>query len=519
MAIGNTQQSILSHLLDMTEVGVVVSTIPPTADKGNVGLSQFEYAKEAGVRVSREDNARIARKIDLWILPMLCISQGLSILDKTALNYGNLYGMQASLNLTGDQFDWFASVFYLGYLVGNYPDGWFLQHYRAGRVLSITTFIWGIIILTTPACTGFGGVLANRFFLGIFEAVVTPGLTILTSIWYSQSEVPFRAMIWYTFNGWSGILGGFIAYGIGTVPNPSLPRWEYIFLILGSLSVAFAIALWFLFPDSPVEARFLNEEERILAVKRVAEAKLGMKNTQFKGHQIKAALVDPKTWLLLIATIAAAIPNGVVSNFSTIIIKGMGFTTLQSTLLDAAANGVLVVSLLVAGWICTHYNNMRIITMAVGNITCIIAAAFLAYLPTDQKWNRLVAYWFTSFQSVGFALGLVMISNNIGGFTKKTFTTALIFIGYCIGNESEAPVYQTGTKAMFIGYVIKTVAHILLGMYMLWSNMNKDRKYGSPDSYEEQLKGEEAGMHDMTEFENKYHRYVHTLSLRPISLT
>ncbi len=68
--------------------------------------------------------------------------------------------------------------------------------------------------------------------------------------------------------------------------------------------------------------------------------------------------------------------------------------------------------------------------MAAGNITCIIAAACLTYLPSDQKWNRLVAFWFTSFQvgasesssyfvltyvaqSVGFALSLVMISNNV----------------------------------------------------------------------------------------------------------
>ena len=45
----------------------------------------------------------------------------------------------------------------------------------------------------------------------------------------------------------------------------------------------------------------------------------------------------------------------------------------------------------------------RVITMATGNIVCIISAACLTYLPADQKWNRLVAYWFTSFQ-VGLCL-------------------------------------------------------------------------------------------------------------------
>ena len=54
------------------------------------------------------------------------------------------------------------------------------------------------------------------FFLGLLEAVVTPGLTILTAIWYTQSELPFRVLIWTSFNGWSGIFGGFVAYGVSS---------------------------------------------------------------------------------------------------------------------------------------------------------------------------------------------------------------------------------------------------------------------------------------------------------------
>ncbi|KAI0368206.1 MFS general substrate transporter [Pilatotrama ljubarskyi] len=487
-----------------------------TSEEANVGLHEFEVAKQSGLRVTAEQNRRIARKIDIWILPMLCMAQGMSFLDKTALNYGNLYGMKAALHVSGAQFSWFASIFYLGYLIGNYPDSWLLQHFPTGKVLAVTTLIWGTIVITTPACTNFAGTMVNRFFLGVLEAIVTPGLTVLTSIWYAQSEVPFRALIWYSFNGWAGIFGGFMAYGVGHLDHPQIALWKYIFLILGGISVIFAVILWFFFPDSPVDARFLTAEEKVLAVKRVAEAKLGVKNKQFKWYQIRHALVDPKTWLLFIASIAAQIPNGIVSNFSTIVIKGMGFTTLQSTLLDAASSGVQIASLLLAGWVCMRFKNMRVITMAAGNITCIIAAACLTYLPSDQKWNRLVAFWFTSFQSVGFSLSLVMISNNIGGFTKKTFTTAITFIGYCVGNiigphfliDSEAPRYTTGTTAMFIGYVIKTVAHLALGLYMLWSNIKRDREQGKVTSYEDQLKGEEAGMHDLTEFENPYHRYV-----------
>lgn len=33
----------------------------------------------------------------------------MAYLDKTALNYGNLWGMKASLHVDGNQFSWFAS--------------------------------------------------------------------------------------------------------------------------------------------------------------------------------------------------------------------------------------------------------------------------------------------------------------------------------------------------------------------------------------------------------------------------
>lgn len=55
-----------------------------------------------------------------------------------------------------------------------------------------------------------------------------------------------------------------------------------------------AISLWLLFPDSPVDARFFTPEEKILAVKRVAEAKLGVKNTQFKWYQVRSGLAQPQ---------------------------------------------------------------------------------------------------------------------------------------------------------------------------------------------------------------------------------
>jgi hypothetical protein len=39
--------------------------------------------------------------------------------------------------------------------------------------------VWGVILITTPACTNFAGVATNRFLLGTFEAVVNPGFILI----------------------------------------------------------------------------------------------------------------------------------------------------------------------------------------------------------------------------------------------------------------------------------------------------------------------------------------------------
>ena len=39
---------------------------------------------------------------------MFCITQGLSYVDKVALNYGNIYGLKQTQNITTAQFAWYA---------------------------------------------------------------------------------------------------------------------------------------------------------------------------------------------------------------------------------------------------------------------------------------------------------------------------------------------------------------------------------------------------------------------------
>lgn len=60
-----------------------------------VGYNIYKETTEQGLDWTVKEEGWILRRIDIWILPCFCLTQGLAFLDKTALNYGNLFGMKA----------------------------------------------------------------------------------------------------------------------------------------------------------------------------------------------------------------------------------------------------------------------------------------------------------------------------------------------------------------------------------------------------------------------------------------
>lgn len=78
-------------------------------DADNVGRDTYEESKALGDIVSvhlhtghrrlltqsqtPQENKRVRRKIDLFILPLFLFTQTMQFMDKTALNYAKVFGM------------------------------------------------------------------------------------------------------------------------------------------------------------------------------------------------------------------------------------------------------------------------------------------------------------------------------------------------------------------------------------------------------------------------------------------
>ncbi|KAH8432463.1 putative MFS transporter [Aspergillus melleus] len=474
------------------------------------------YKQHQGLEYTSDEAKKVLRKVDSRLIPLMFVVYMLQYLDKNSINFASVYGLKQGTHITGSQYSWLGSIFYFGYLIAQWPAGLALQKLPLGKVLSITTLIWGALLMTTPACHNFAGIATNRFLLGFVEAIVNPGFVLMMSMWYTAIEQPLRLEAYYCTNGIATMFGGLIGYAVGHITT-GLPRWMYVFLIFGAFSVATGIIALILFPDLPWTAKFLNERERAIAVERVAINRQGVKNNKFKWYQVWQAARDPKTWLLFIMAVGAQVPNSALTSFTSIIVKSFGFDTLGTQYLQIPGGAVQFLALLIGGIVATKYGDKfhsRSACMIVANTICIIGSGLLVGLPDSNKWGRLVALWLCYFQGLGFSMSLTFVSSNIAGYTKKQVTGALLFTGYCVGNiigpqtfrDNEAPGYHSAYIAMLVGYSVKLVSITALYLYMYFENKRRDR--AALDENSEEAEGIENGMLDQTEIDNKAFRYV-----------
>lgn len=249
------------------------------------------FREGEGLEFDEQDAKKVLRKIDYRIVPILFVTYLLQYLDKNSINFANAFGLQEGTNLTGQDYSWLGSIFYFGYLISQFPSAYLMQRFPVGRVVSLTTLAWGIILMTTPACSSFAGMATNRFLLGFFEAAINPGFVLIMSLWYTASEQPLRLEAYYCTNGIATMFGGLVGYGVGNITT-GLPRWMYVFIIFGAISLVQGIVSLLYLPDLPSTASFLTLRERTIAIERVSRNRQGVKNQHFKKYQAIQCLKD-----------------------------------------------------------------------------------------------------------------------------------------------------------------------------------------------------------------------------------
>lgn len=162
-----------------------------------------QFLKEANhhISITPADNARVLRKIDLRILPLILFTYCLQSLDKTTLSYASVFGLIEDTNLKGNQFSWLGSVVYVAQLVFQPLIAYMLVRFPIGKFIAVMVFCWGAALCCMTACENFAGLMATRLLLGTFEASVAPTFVAIVQMWYRRREQTTRNAAWYAMLG------------------------------------------------------------------------------------------------------------------------------------------------------------------------------------------------------------------------------------------------------------------------------------------------------------------------------
>lgn len=80
------------------------------------------------------------------------------------------------LNLTGQRYNVAVALFFVPYVLMEFPSNILLKHFSPNRWISRIMVSWGIVTICTAAVPTYGGLLAVRIFLGLTEAGFFPGV-------------------------------------------------------------------------------------------------------------------------------------------------------------------------------------------------------------------------------------------------------------------------------------------------------------------------------------------------------
>ncbi|KAH8883468.1 MFS general substrate transporter [Thozetella sp. PMI_491] len=433
------------------------------------------------------------------------------------MGWAVLFNFRQDLGLVGDQYSWASSMFYFAYLVSQYPANYILQRYPTAKVLSCSVICWGVLMLGHLGLKNFAGLLVLRFLLGVAESVVTPGFVLYTSMFYTRSEQVYRTMAWAAMQGLFSIISSLLSFGLGHITNTALRPWEYIFLVLGLLSILCGVCWLFFMPETPNKTPFLNEREQAIAVHRVAQNMMGIKSYQWKSYQIWHAVKDPKTWLILAFVLFTQLPNGGLTSFGSLVISGFGFDSFRTLLIGLPSSVVSAGGMIVWGIFSIKYPNLRTWGMIVPLLPAIagISAVYATMNTGANKYGRVVAYWLINSYAITWPFALTMVGQNVAGHTKRAITNTMLLVIFAAGNiagpfffrAQDAPGYVLAIATILIFFCLAFFSGIALRVYMIFENRRRDRVYGVL-STEEKVDGMRLGMHDRTDLENTDFRYV-----------
>ncbi|KIW61067.1 hypothetical protein PV05_01229 [Exophiala xenobiotica] len=444
---------------------------------------------EALPEIDHAAEARLIRKLDLYIIPPTMLLYLFSFLDRVNIGNARLYGFEEDLGITSTQYSTAVSLLFVTYVLCETPSNLIIRRLRPSRYIAFITTCWGIVATLSGLVQNYGGLIACRLILGALEAGLFPGMTLYLTVFYTKRQLALRVGYLFVSAAIAGSVGGLLAYGIGFMDGVQGYRgWRWIFIIEGLPSFVLGIAVYFWLADDPETAYYLSPEERQLMITQkrrhvghTASGDLLHKKDVYKAFK------DWKVWMFAAGQFGVDTVLYGYSTFLPTIIKGLGkWSTAEVQALTVPCYALGAITYLVVAHFSDKYQRRGLAVVPF----CLVSIVGYIILMTDVSSGvRYFGCFLVAtglYVSVGIPLAWLP-SNNPRYGARAAASGAQLTIGNCAGvmsaylyKTNEAPRYIRGHAVSLSMAGVAAVIYTIMSVYF-WSR-NKKRQAGKEDS-------------------------------------
>ncbi|KAK0623274.1 major facilitator superfamily domain-containing protein [Immersiella caudata] len=427
---------------------------------------------------------RLLLRTDFRILPLVCALYLVAFLDRVNIANARAFGLEADLGLTGVQFNTALTIFFIPYVLFEIPSNILLKRLSPRLYLSGCCFGFGLVTTLQGFCTSYGGLLAARFFLGLFECGMVPGCFYLIGMWYRRSEAQTRFSLFFASTALAGAFGGLLASAIGKMDGMrGYLGWRWIFILEGLLTCVVALGFLAVFPDFVEGAKWLTQEERAYIQARLA-ADQGPSAAERKVTfaDVKKVMSDFKVWFGGLIYFALVVPAYGYAFFSPTILLTYRYTPIETQLRSvppyAAAFGF---SMLVA--VVSDRIRHRVTFVVVGMFISIagLAMLFNIHNKIDTQYGAL--FLVAGGLYAAMPVAVCWFNMNLLGHHRRSIGVAWQIgfgnIGAIISTYSflreDAPLFKKGYIICFSFLCLGLVSTGAYATALWWENRKRDK--------------------------------------------
>ncbi|KAF5554720.1 nicotinamide mononucleotide permease [Fusarium napiforme] len=439
-----------------------------------------------GPRISQDENPKseqhafdpilekkVIRKVDRNLVPILFLLFLCAFIDRINIGNARIQGLEADLNMSGEDYNIALFTFFILYILLEVPCNILLKNMRPSLFLSAIMTGWGIVTICQGLTQSFAGLIACRVIIGGLEAGFFPACVYLLSMYYCRHELQWRFNLFFSASIVAGAFSGLLAYAIAHMDGiAGYGGWRWIFIIEGAATVVIAIWSYWMIPDWPETAKFLNDEERALLVDRLAADKKDTHMNTWDKKTAKRIFSDIKIYLGILMYMGIVTTSYSGSFFTPTILKQLGWTSIRAQIMSIPIFLFATVCALVAA-VASDKTKHRSGFILGGCLFTTVGYVILLNMMSVSVGIRYMALFFiVAGGYIAQPIVLVWVSNNMAGHYKLGVASAMQVgfgnIGGIIASNifvtTQAPTYPLGfglvhpTSPFFFIFVIAEFA-------------------------------------------------------------